>query len=178
MQKFHKSQEESRRNTRACRRPLEEKIDPMDWLWDASRAKVLVKAVGAKLHICLIDYVMRGNGPNYTCKSEISLTQIQVQVQVQISCQEAKGPSQEWRMQMADASVIAISPQWDWKASHHLLAETEQHTCTWKSLEWQVVDLEERIERKRKKKSDTTPINATRKRLITELSEKTILVYR
>ena len=47
----------------------------MDWLWDASCAKVLVKAVGAKLRICLIDYVMRGSSPNYTCKSEMSPTQ-------------------------------------------------------------------------------------------------------
>ena len=75
MQKFHKSQEESRRNTRACRRPLEEKIYPMDWLWDASRAKVLVKAVGANLHICLFDYIMRENCPNYECKTGISSAQ-------------------------------------------------------------------------------------------------------
>ena len=75
MQKFHRSQEEPRRTIRAYRHFLEKKIDSIDWLRDASHAKVLMKSVGAKLHICLIDYVMRGNGPNYTCKSEISSTQ-------------------------------------------------------------------------------------------------------
>ena len=54
---------------------LGREIDSMDWLWDASHTKVLVKAVVTRLHICLIDYIIRGNGSNYTCNSEISPTQ-------------------------------------------------------------------------------------------------------
>ncbi len=71
MQKFHQSQEESKRDIRACRRPLEGEINPIYWLWDASRAKVLVKTVGAKLHIWLLDYIMGENEPNYAYKSGI-----------------------------------------------------------------------------------------------------------
>ena len=74
-------------------------IDSVDWLRDVPLTRTLAKAVVAKLHFHLFDYIIREKGKSYTCNLEVFLN----------SVSHPKRRQKRWKMKLKLCSSVSLS---------------------------------------------------------------------